>query len=126
MAGERFWTVEEANAAMPRVAALVEQARHAAATIVATGDVHAGEGHVGNGHVTAPAERHDLDQSVRGLGEEGIVIKDLDQGLVDFPARSPSGRAYWLCWIVGEPEVAWWHWPEDGFAGRTPLSQPPT
>jgi hypothetical protein len=53
------------------------------------------------------------------------VVRDLERGLVDFPARSPSGRDYWLCWVVGEPEVAWWHWPEAGFAGRTPLGDPP-
>jgi hypothetical protein len=54
-----------------------------------------------------------------------VVLRDPDRGLVDFPARSPSGRRYWLCWVVGEPAVTWWHWPEDGFAGRTPLSEPP-
>ncbi len=59
------------------------------------------------------------------LETEGIVLRDVLQGLVDFPARAANGRGYWLCWLVGEPEVAWWHWPEDGFAGRTPLSTPP-
>ena len=63
--------------------------------------------------------------AVAELEAEGIVLRDVRQGLVDFPARAASGRGYWLCWLVGEPEVAWWHWPEDGFAGRTPLSTPP-
>ena len=67
-------------------------------------------------------EFHD---AVVALEAEGIVLRDVRTGLVDFPAQASSGRGYWLCWIVGEPEVAWWHWPEDGFAGRTPLSQPP-
>ena len=39
--------------------------------------------------------------------------------------NGPGGRWYWLCWLVGEEAVTWWHWPEDGFAGRTPIDQPP-
>jgi len=115
MAAARIWTAEEADAARPRVGALVERAQAAARVIQEAGPVG----------TTASAERHELDAVLRELAEDGIVIKDLAQGLIDFPAQSPSGRAYWLCWMVDEPSVAWWHWPEDGFAGRTPLVQPP-
>jgi hypothetical protein len=124
VAEDRTWTAEEADAARPRVGALVERARAAARAIQEAGPV-VPTGHEGNGRTTAAAERHTLDAVLRELAEDGIVIKDLAQGLIDFPAQSPSGRAYWLCWIVDEPAVAWWHWPEDGFAGRTPLDQPP-
>ena len=120
----RYWTAEEADAARARVGALVERAQAAARAIQDAGPVEP-TGHEGNGHTTAAAERHELDAVLRELGEDGIVIKDLGRGLVDFPAATPSGRDYCLCWIVGEPTVAWWHWPEDGFAGRTPLTQPP-
>ena len=48
-----------------------------------------------------------------------------ERGLIDFPAQSPSGREYLLCWLAGEDAIEWWHWPDAGFAGRTPLSQPP-
>jgi hypothetical protein len=121
---DRYWTVEEANAARDRVAELVARAQADARAITDAGPV-VPDRPGGNGHVTVPAERKDLDQALRELALDGVVIKDLAQGLVDFPAQSPSGRDYWLCWIVDEPEVAWWHWPEDGFAGRTPLSSPP-
>ena len=50
----------------------------------------------------------------------------LDAGLVDFPARLEDGREYLLCWVLGEPAVEWWHWPDTGFAGRRPLSDPPS
>jgi hypothetical protein len=63
--------------------------------------------------------------AVEELAGEGIVLRDADRGLIDFPAIAPDGRRYWLCWVVGEPSVAWWHWPEDGFAGRQPLSDRP-
>jgi hypothetical protein len=51
----------------------------------------------------------------------GALVKDLDSGLVDFPARGPGGGDVLLCWKVGEPEIGFWHGPEDGFAGRRPL-----
>jgi hypothetical protein len=120
---ERLWTPEEANAARDRVAAVVERARAAGKAVVAAG---APEHPEGNGQVEAPGDRSELDRALRDLADEGIVLRDLGRGLVDFAARAPSGRRYWLCWVVGEPEVAWWHWPEDGFAGRTPLSDPPS
>ena len=41
------------------------------------------------------------------------------------PARLADGRQYLLCWVLGEPAVEWWHWPDTGFAGRRPLSDPP-
>jgi hypothetical protein len=52
----------------------------------------------------------------------GVQVKDLDEGLVDFPAVHPeSGDAVLLCWRPDEPAVAWWHGLEDGLAGRKPL-----
>ena len=47
-------------------------------------------------------------------------MKDLDSGLIDFPARH-HGETVLLCWQLGEDEIAWWHRVEDGFAGRRPL-----
>jgi hypothetical protein len=47
-------------------------------------------------------------------------VKDLDRGLVDFPALH-RGEEVLLCWQVGEGEVAYWHGLEEGFAGRKPL-----
>lgn len=38
---------------------------------------------------------------------------------------APDGRPYWLCWVPGEDEVAFWHWPEDGYAGRRPVGDAP-
>ena len=52
----------------------------------------------------------------------GIALRDIDTGLVDFPALV-SGRQVWLCWRLGEAEVGWWHGLEDGVAGRRPLAE---
>jgi hypothetical protein len=64
-------------------------------------------------------------QEVTGLVDEitghGVQIKDPEQGLLDFPAVI-DGRPALLCWHVGEPRIGYWHAPEDGFAGRRPLT----
>jgi hypothetical protein len=51
----------------------------------------------------------------------GVIVKDADRGLVDFPALRESGEEVLLCWQVGEDEIAYWHGLEEGFAGRKPL-----
>jgi hypothetical protein len=57
---------------------------------------------------------------VERLEELGVLVKDLDTGLVDFPSRR-EGEDVLLCWHVGEPEISYWHDPEEGFAGRKPI-----
>lgn len=120
---ERTWTVDEANAALVRITELVERARRAARRLA--GPEPSGNGASSNGHGTHPAPEDELADVLVALDTDGIQLRDVERGLVDFPARSPSGRAYWLCWVVGEPAVEWWHWPEDGFAGRTSITSPP-
>jgi hypothetical protein len=121
---ERFWTVDEANAAIARVSDVVARARSA----LQQGQVSAAqqaERVSSNGHRDGDDGSTRIAEAIQALEDEGIVLRDLERGLVDFSALSPSGRRYWLCWVVGEPAVDWWHWPEDGFAGRTPITDPP-
>ena len=54
------------------------------------------------------------------LLEAGLEVKDREHGLVDFPTLVDGAVAYW-CWLAGEPEIAWWHPRDGGFAGRTPI-----
>jgi hypothetical protein len=123
----RYWTVEEADAALDRVGALIERARAAArAASLPPGGLRRPGAPSSNGHRPPPPEGVVLSEVLEELQAEGIVVRDLERGLLDFPAISPSGREYWLCWVVGEPAVTWWHWPDAGFAGRTPLDDPPT
>ena len=80
----------------------------------------------GNGHGPGgDGQRSELREVLEELTELGIVVRDPTRGLIDFPAQTADGRTYLLCWLDGEASIDWWHWPEDGFAGRTPLSQPP-
>ena len=120
----RYWTVDQANQALPRVTAIVERAREAAGRLREKQEGRAGVAR-GDGHVEQADEMEPFRAAVAELAAEGIVLRDAEQGLVDFPAVTDSGKEYWLCWLLGEAHVDWWHWPEDGFAGRAPLSEPP-
>ena len=61
-----------------------------------------------------------INQRVQRVNEWGVLVKDLETGLVDFPSLR-DGREVYLCWRLGESRVAWWHSIEGGFAGRQPL-----
>jgi hypothetical protein len=54
------------------------------------------------------------------IEEIGVQVKDLEQGLLDFPCVL-DGKTVLLCWKLGEKEIGYWHAPEDGFEGRKPL-----
>ncbi len=119
------WTVKEANGVLAHVTEVVLRARMATQSLRDRAPVTAARAKT-NGHGASHRRDADaLDAAIRELANEGILLRDVEQGLIDFPARAPSGRPYWLCWVVGEPKVTWWHWPEDGFAGRTPIDEPP-
>jgi len=73
------------------------------------------------------AERRDalaaqLKPRLQAIHRHGCLVKDLDQGLVDFYALA-GDRLVFLCWHMGEREVAHWHTLEGGFAGRQPLDK---
>jgi hypothetical protein len=63
-----------------------------------------------------------LGRGVQALHRKGCVLKDLDRGLVDFYAVA-GDRLVFLCWQLGEPEVAHWHTLEGGFSTRQPLNR---
>ena len=62
----------------------------------------------------------DMTRRVSELQDLGVIVKDLDWGLVDFPADR-YGEKVLLCWRYGEPEVSFWHKPNEGYNGRRPL-----
>jgi hypothetical protein len=131
----RHWTHEEATAALPgvsekvlRIRELFEQAKatEARATETTSTNGH-GQGPSSNGHggATRDAVAAEISALIAELQADGIVVRDPERGLIDFPALAPSGETYLLCWLVGEDAIDWWHWPDAGFAGRTPITTPP-
>jgi hypothetical protein len=131
----RFFTEEEANAALETVRPLVKRLVEARKRFVhVVGKLEDVEGRVsGNGGGLDPGRVRKLQEraaeaaaDIAGLVTEleaaGVQVKDLDQGLIDFPAKHPEqGDTVLLCWRLGEDEVAHWHGLEEGFAGRKPL-----
>jgi hypothetical protein len=61
-----------------------------------------------------------VEDIIKTIQETGCVVKDLDEGLVDFPAIVGGEEAY-LCWKLGEKRIGFWHSMDEGFAGRKPL-----
>jgi hypothetical protein len=82
------------------------------------GDLSPGE--VRDAAATVEREVNAIAECVAALDAAGVQVKDVEEGLLDFPARH-AGRDVLLCWKVGEPEVAFWHGADEGFAGRKPL-----
>ena len=60
-------------------------------------------------------------QSIEDLESTGVMLKGLEQGLLDFPARR-FNEEIWLCWKEGETEIKFWHEKNSGFMGRKPIS----
>lgn len=61
-----------------------------------------------------------MTRKIAELEDLGVIVKDLEYGLVDFPADR-YGESVLLCWRYGEPEVSYWHKPDEGYAGRKAL-----
>jgi hypothetical protein len=61
-----------------------------------------------------------MQAGVARIDELGVTLREIDTGLIDFPALA-SGRQIWLCWRLGEGDIAWWHELADGFSNRQAL-----
>jgi hypothetical protein len=135
----RYWTEAEARAELPRLKLLIDVIAQAtfqrrvagtnghAVSSNGTGTslgaegagAEAGEDAIGNANPEI-----DVESAVAELAEKGIVLRDPETGLVDFPAITDKGVVYLLCWKRDEDDLGWWHFAEEGFAGRRRLPVP--
>jgi hypothetical protein len=122
---ERHFTREEANALLPRLTAMLDRLREAKDDLT-DAEAHEalseaapanGGGDEGKQVGVAFLEVRRLLETIE---QSGIVLRDIDRGLVDFPALLDEQEVY-LCWELGEEEVAHWHDLETGYGGREPL-----
>lgn len=63
-----------------------------------------------------------MQAGVARIDELGVTLREIETGLIDFPALV-NGRQVWLCWRLGDDDVAWWHELSDGFGGRKALTE---
>jgi hypothetical protein len=123
---DRIFTVAEANGLIPRLRTVlgemneewgriqqmqpeIQKARDKA--------VFNGYSPAGVGYVQSVSHLMFLIQQIE---EMGVILKDVDKGLCDFPYMR-NGRLVYLCWRLGEEAIEYWHEIETGFAGREPL-----
>ena len=130
---KKYFTVTEANAALPLVGVIVRditelardlRERHERLARVrpsergSMGDAHREEVQLVQAEFERDQERmQEFEQELKNLGVE---LKDYYTGLIDFPCWMNNHEVY-LCWRLGEPDVAHWHEIEEGFAGRQKL-----
>jgi hypothetical protein len=126
----QLFTVVEANALLPHLIPLLTRLRSLKKQLDETREeleqlipAMRSNGHGGEVRTLERriAEHVDgLSSGIRRLTQLGIEVKDLDQGLIDFPSLR-DGRVVYLCWRLGEERVGFWHDLDAGFAGRQPL-----
>lgn len=129
----RIFTLEEAQALLPRLRPILNvlsraRAQYAEAQRELSERYHGGRG---NGHPVAGGEldrlhgamddaQEHIQEAVVAIIGLGCELKDPDRGMVDFRTVR-DGRVVYLCWLMEEPRIQFWHELEGGYAGRQPL-----
>lgn len=129
----RFFDIDAANEALAEVGPLLATLADQRAELIRLRDrVLAAQTSPagGDGEIDA-AEAQRIRLRMQGIVDQmaaavaridalGITLRDIERGLIDFPALA-GGRQVWLCWQLGEDDVAFWHELETGFGSRRPL-----
>ena len=122
---ERHFTAEQATEALEHVKPLLQKLRDAR-DLLTDEQAHEAlsDAAPSNGGGEAGTQVGEAFLEVRRLlltlQEAGIVVRDIERGLIDFPALIDDREVY-LCWELGEDEVAWWHELDAGYRGRQSL-----
>ena len=122
---ERHYTVDEANALLPSVKPVLRRLRDAKDQLTDS-ELHeelseAAPTNGGGGPGRQVGEAFlEVRRLLGTLEEAGIVVRDIDRGLIDFPAIREGNEVY-LCWELGEDAVEHWHDMESGYRGRQQL-----
>jgi hypothetical protein len=120
---ERLFSVEEADAELDDLRARLPRIKEARHGLIRTSKrIDEAVGVDGGGVEASDWFRFQqtLKDEIEHLAERGIVLRDPESGLVDFPTER-DGRRVFLCWQLGEDRVAFFHEEHGGFSGRTPL-----
>ena len=122
MSDERIFTIEEANETLPDLRERLPRLRDARRRLIGAA-ARISDAVASDGGGVAGSDWFDAQQTVKVdleyLAKAGILLRDPEAGLVDFPAVR-DGESVFLCWRLGEDEVTHFHAEEGGFAGRKP------
>ena len=123
---EKYYTLEEARAVLPIVKDLMKVVQDARLEIMrlrsqawpALRNAATNGGNREAGELLAHFDR--LEAGIKGVTDMGILVKDVDKGLIDFLGQR-DGQDIFLCWHYGEDDIQYWHEINAGFAGRHPI-----
>jgi hypothetical protein len=134
----RYYTIDEANAALPEVERILAALRDQREELINLRDRVVAASPPDDETPTPEAAEQirllrlgmqglidQMQAGVARLVELDITLRDISAGLIDFPALV-TGRPIWLCWRLGEDDVAHWHAHDEGFDSRLPLSDLPS
>jgi hypothetical protein len=122
-----YFTLEEANSALQIIRPLIAEILAIRDEILAKKPdawpvIERSAGNGGNATLSRLAIDFDrLDHLVHRVLDTGVQVKDINTGLLDFPALR-NGREVCLCWKYGEDSIGYWHEVDAGFAGRQPIA----
>ncbi len=123
----RYFTLQEANETLNLIRPLIDEIQQIRRRILekqpeAWPAIQKSVGNGGNRALSNMVQDFDkLDALIHRIQEMDVLIKDINLGLLDFPALKDRREVY-LCWQYGEGEIAFWHEVEAGFAGRQPIA----
>jgi len=130
---DTHYTLDQARAQLPWLTQILAQIKEIGArSEQLRGDVDRLVGRLqANGHAAvddAISDRHneaqhtqdELENLAGQIAERNIILRDVQRGLIDFPSLR-GGREVYLCWVLGETDIEYWHDTDAGFAGRQPL-----
>ncbi len=120
---ERLFTIDEANAELEELRVRLPRLREARQRLIDTSERITSAVEVDGGGVEGSdwfRAQESLKAELLWLADRGILLRDPETGLIDFPAERDGTRVL-LCWRLGEDHVAWYHDEQTGFSARKPL-----
>jgi hypothetical protein len=126
---DRVFSLFEANQLIPQLQSHLTTVQERKGVLLqtreevqkASANAHHGGGTTVGSHYVKSLQ--DISTNLRAIHEMGVVVKDIDLGLCDFP-HVRDGRVVYLCWKLGEKEIRWWHEVTTGYKDRCPLEDP--
>ncbi len=123
---DRVFSLFEANQLIPQLQSHLSTVQRRKAVLIRTREEvqkASANASFGGGTTVGPEyirSLQDISTNLRAISELGVVVKDIDLGLCDFP-HVREGRIVYLCWKLGEEEIRWWHEVTTGYGDRCPL-----